>query len=237
MGRRGLLRLIGAALLGGTTAATSKVGEAAALVDMLSARYLSFLNVHTSARLAVPYALEGTVMPTVMPAVNELLHDHHDGSHHDIDPKLLDALYAIMRLVGGTQTLHVVSGYRSPQTNSMLRMLYDGVAANSYHMRGQAIDFWVPGVPLADLHRAAVSVRAGGVGYYPAQQFIHVDVGPIRHWGGGTGGGHGFTMPVGYEGLTFNGRRMRLTPIQARTLSMHRRALIWDRQHRKLTGH
>lgn len=237
LGRRRVLKLAASAVMTGTLALSAKAVGAAELVDMLGAHYLSFLNVHTSERLAVPFATEGTVAPTVLPAVRQLLHDHHDGSLHDIDPKLLDALFAIMRMVGGANVIHVVSGYRSPHTNSMLRMTYDGVAADSFHMRGQAVDFWVPGVPLADLHRAAVSIRAGGVGYYPAHQFIHVDVGPVRHWGGGAaGGGRGLGGPFGGEILTVNGKVMRLTPVQARTLSMHRRAVLWDRRRLKLLG-
>ena len=210
---------------------------AAGLADMLGSHYLSFFNVNTSERLTVPYAGGGKVVSGAMPAVRQLLHDHHDGSHHDIDPKLFEVLFSIMRLLGGGagSTIQVTSGYRSPHTNAMLRLNYDGVAANSYHMRGQAIDFWIPGVPLDALHRAALSVRGGGVGYYPAHHFIHVDVGPVRQWGS-MGGGGGFAFPHISNQYVLNGHTMRLTPIQARTLAMHRRALLWDRTRRKVLG-
>ena len=234
--RRWFLRGMAASLLS-LSSTPAEAGQG--LSDLLGWRYLSFLNVHTSERLTVPYAQQGKVLPAAMSAVRQLLHDHHDGTLHDIDPKLLDVLYSIMRLVGGNagSTIQVTSGYRSPHTNSVLRQMYDGVAANSYHMRGQAIDFSVPGVALTDLQRAALSVRGGGVGYYPAHNFLHVDVGPVRQWGG-TGGlavpGGG---PLGHrEQLMVNGRLLHLTPAQSHNLALHRRALAWDRLRRRNLG-
>ena len=114
-----------------------------------------------------------------------------------------------------------------------MRLTDEGVAVNSFHMRGQAIDFYIPGCPLAELHRAALAARGGGVGYYPAHNFIHVDVGPVRQWGSFGGA---IPMPMGHESLMVGGRPMHLTPVQARNLAMHRRALMWDHQHRRLMG-
>ncbi len=232
--RRHLLRYAFAAAVTSISALATRPARAAeGLVDLLSMRYLGFLNVHTSEKLAVPFATNGTVVPTAMTAVRQLLHDHHDGSAHDIDPRLLDVLFSIIRSVGGhgDTTIHVVSGYRSPHTNSVLRQTYDGVAANSYHMRGQAIDFWIPGTPLNDLHRAALAVRGGGVGFYPSHNFIHVDVGPVRQWGSFGGS---YAVAAGPDHVMVGGRPMHLTPIQARNLAMHRRALLWDRRNRRL---
>jgi uncharacterized protein YcbK (DUF882 family) len=84
--------------------------------------------------------------------------------------------------VGAKGQVHVVSGYRSPETNAYLREVSDGVAQNSYHMKGQAIDLSLPDRSLRSLHKAALSLHAGGVGYYPDSNFVHVDTGPVRHW-------------------------------------------------------
>jgi uncharacterized protein YcbK (DUF882 family) len=238
-----LRSLISAAATAALTLAAKPGRAAENLADLLAPRTLSLFNVHTAERLAIPYGIDGRVIPAAMPAVSQLLHDHHDGSVHEIDSRLLEVLFAIVRSVGGGgsggTTLQVLSGYRSPHTNSLLRLSDEGVAVNSFHMRGQAIDFWIPGLPLTELHRAALAVRGGGVGYYPAHHFIHVDVGPVRHWGSF---GWSPALPPGhgesFQGSTLmvNGRPMHLTPIQARTLAMHRRALLWDRQRRRLTG-
>ncbi|MEI8394028.1 MAG: DUF882 domain-containing protein [Rhodospirillaceae bacterium] len=239
--RRRLLRLALSCLAAGGSSMMIPGSAEAGLIEMLGGRILSFVNVHTSERLSVPFATGGSVVPGAMTSVRKLLHDHHDGSAHDIDPKLLDVLFSIMRLVGGGSVINVLSGYRSPRTNSMLRMSYDGVAANSFHMYGKAIDFWVPGVPIDSLHRAAMSVHGGGVGYYPGRGFIHVDVGPVRHWGsGGSGGWAPRYAPGSGDGagglprvITINGHKIRLTPIQARNLERHRRALNWEHGHRR----
>jgi uncharacterized protein YcbK (DUF882 family) len=242
-GRRRFLGYVASAVAAGAVDLASKPGQAAGnLADLLAPRALSFFNVHTTERLAVPYGIDGKVVPAAMPAVCQLLHDHHDGSLHEIDSRLLDLLFVIVRSVGGGgsggATLQVLSGYRSPHTNSMLRLSDESVAVNSFHMRGQAIDFWIPGCPLMELHRAALAARGGGVGYYPAHNFIHVDVGPVRQWNsfGWTAARPVGGLPAGHESLMIDGRLMHLTPIQARTLAMHRRALLWDRQHRKLFG-
>ncbi len=239
--RRRVLGTVASAVAAGAVGWASTPGHAAgALADLLSPHILSFLNVHTAQTLAIPYGIDGKVAPAIMPAVCQLLHDHHDGSSHEIDSKLLDVVFAIVQSVGGgaRTTIQVLSGYRSPRTNSILRLTDEGVAVNSFHMRGQAVDFWIPGCPLIELHRAALAIRGGGVGYYPSHNFIHVDVGPVRHWGSFGGGATVAVggMPGGHETLMVGGRPMHLTPIQARTLAMHRRALLWDHQHRKLFG-
>ena len=235
--RRRFLGGAAAAMAAGAVGMAAGSGQAAGrLADLLSPHILSFLNVHTAEALAVPYGLDGRVVPGAMPAVRHLLHDHHDGSDHEIDSRLLDLVFTIVRSVGGGAhtTLQVLSGYRSPHTNSVLRLADESVAVNSYHMRGQAIDFYIPGCSLDELHRAALSARGGGVGYYPAHNFIHVDVGPVRQWGA-----FGVAAPMqsmGHESLMVGGRPMRLTPAQARSLAMHRRALLWDHRRRGLAG-
>ena len=145
-------------------------------------RALHFAHLHTGERLAVEYCTAGSYVPEALGAVNTLLRDFRTGDVHKIDPALLDLLYDLQECSGATRPFEVISGYRSPQTNAMLRRRSHGVAGGSLHMQGQAIDIRVGDVSLASLHRAALSLRQGGVGYYPASNFVHVDTGRVRTW-------------------------------------------------------
>jgi uncharacterized protein YcbK (DUF882 family) len=118
-----------------------------------------------------------------MDALNHFLRDHRTGDAHPIDPTLFDQLYALQHQMEATAPFHVISGYRAPQTNQMLHAHSDGVARRSLHMDGRAIDIRLPGRDLANLHKAALAMQAGGVGYYPSSDFIHLDTGRVRQWG------------------------------------------------------
>jgi uncharacterized protein YcbK (DUF882 family) len=101
-----------------------------------------------------------------------------------IDIDLINLLYEINLRVGIEKEFNIVSGYRTPQTNAWLRHQLGGqnVAKHSYHMKGKAVDIYVPGVALHKLRNIALSLKRGGVGYYPKKGFVHVDVGPVRQW-------------------------------------------------------
>jgi uncharacterized protein YcbK (DUF882 family) len=147
-----------------------------------SARDLSLFHTHTRERLSLVYAVEQSYVPDALSSLNRFLRDHYSGDIGQIDPRLFDLLSQVRHLVGGTQPFEVISGYRSPATNEILRTTRGGgVARHSLHMEGRAIDVRLPGVPLADLRDAAVSLKAGGVGYY-AGQFVHIDTGRVRRW-------------------------------------------------------
>jgi uncharacterized protein YcbK (DUF882 family) len=145
-------------------------------------RALQFAHLHTGERLAVEYCTAGQYVPDALAAVNTLLRDFRTGDVRPIDPALLDLLYDLQDASGADRPFQVISGYRSPATNAALRRRSHGVASGSLHMVGRAIDIRVAGVPLASLRRAATSLRQGGVGYYPASNFVHVDTGKIRTW-------------------------------------------------------
>jgi uncharacterized protein YcbK (DUF882 family) len=145
-------------------------------------RALQFAHLHTGERLAVEYCTAGQYVPDALAAVNTLLRDFRTGDVRPIDPALLDLLYDLQDATGADRPFQVISGYRSPATNAALRRRSHGVASGSLHMVGRAIDIRVAGVPLASLRRAATSLRQGGVGYYPASNFVHVDTGKIRTW-------------------------------------------------------
>ena len=101
-----------------------------------------------------------------------------------MDPRLFDLVWEVYQDVGGTQPIHIVSAYRSPATNAMLAAKSSGVADNSQHMRGTAMDFFIPGIPLARLRATAMKKQVGGVGYYPTSgsPFVHLDTGSVRAW-------------------------------------------------------
>lgn len=145
-------------------------------------RRLSFVNLHTDETLTALYWANGSYQRNAVEDINYLLRDFRTGDVHAIDLRLLDLLYTLQHRVKSQSPFQVISGYRSPATNAKLASLNDGVAQHSYHMKGMAIDVALTDRTLASLHRAALSLRAGGVGFYPKPGFVHVDVGPVRTW-------------------------------------------------------
>jgi len=145
-------------------------------------RTLAFYNSHTGERLRATFWADGAYVADEIAAIDQLLRDHRSGDVFPVDRRLFDTLHALERVLGKDGEFHVISGYRSPATNAMLRRNGGGVAKGSLHTHGKAIDIRLPGVALADLHRAALSLRAGGVGYYPKSDFLHLDTGRVRRW-------------------------------------------------------
>jgi uncharacterized protein YcbK (DUF882 family) len=167
-----------------TGAAAFAASTASAFADSAGARTLAFDNIHTGERLTVAYWVEGRYLPDALQSINHLLRDFRTGAVHAIDPLLMDRLADMRARLDTAQPFEVISGYRSPATNASLRAERDhsGVASKSLHMEGMAIDIRVPGHPLATLRDVALEQRAGGVGYYPESNFVHVDVGRVRTW-------------------------------------------------------
>lgn len=149
----------------------------------LSRRHVSLYNVHTGERLEIDYARDGRYRRDALVRLNQFLRDWRTGSVIDFDPEAIDILAALQLATRANGALHVLSGYRTQQTNDLLRRLGHDVARNSLHMQGMAIDICLPGYNLQGLRDQALALRAGGVGYYPDQGFIHVDTGSIRTWG------------------------------------------------------
>jgi uncharacterized protein YcbK (DUF882 family) len=148
------------------------------------ARRLAFNHLHTGETLDVVYWEGGAYVPDALTAVNHVLRDWRTDTTHEIDPKLLDLLVALQGRLEKTERYDVICGYRSPATNAMLHARSAEVATHSLHLVGQAIDIRLPGVELANLRNAALSLGLGGVGYYPTSDFVHVDIGRVRHWAG-----------------------------------------------------
>lgn len=146
--------------------------------DML---HLSFRHTHTDERLSTAFRNRRGYIEPAIKRMNWLFRDFRTGEVAHMDPRLYDILHALSVSCGG-ETFEIISGYRSPKTNAMLRKTGGGVAKRSLHMEGKAIDIRLPGVPLTDVRDAAMSLRRGGVGYYQRDQFVHVDIGRVRHW-------------------------------------------------------
>lgn len=145
-------------------------------------RALRLYNTHTGESLRSIFWAEGQYIPDALKDINKLLRDHRSNTITEMDPKLLTLLNRVSDKFGGSDVLHVISGYRSPETNRKLAAASGGVAKHSMHLEGKAIDIRLPGRDLAQLHKAALAVRGGGVGYYPSSQFVHMDTGRVRTW-------------------------------------------------------
>jgi len=145
-------------------------------------RSLAFRNLHTGESLRATYWAEGSYLKEELNGVNQVLRDHRSGEVYPMDPKLLDLLYVLQQATGVNDAFHIISGYRSPQSNRKLRAKSNGVAKRSLHMQGRAVDVRLPGCELKHLRDAALSLKAGGVGYYAKSDFIHVDTGRVRRW-------------------------------------------------------
>jgi uncharacterized protein YcbK (DUF882 family) len=144
-------------------------------------------NLHTDEKLDAVYFDDGHYVPDALQAVNHVLRDFRTGDVHPMDPALLDLLTVLTAKVETRSPIYVISGYRSPQTNRFLRAEggpETGVAKKSLHLQGQALDLRLSDVALSHVHAAALDLARGGVGYYPVSNFVHVDVGPVRQWGG-----------------------------------------------------
>ncbi|WP_215904972.1 DUF882 domain-containing protein [Rhodovibrio salinarum] len=145
-------------------------------------RQLAFENLHTGEQLVAPYLTRGRLDPEGLSQLDYILRDWRTEEVIRIDRRLYVLLDDLRRRLGSDAPYQIISGYRSPKTNAMLRASTSGVAKRSYHTRGMAIDIVVPNRTTAEVRDAALSLRRGGVGYYPESGFVHVDVGPVRRW-------------------------------------------------------
>ena len=147
-------------------------------------RTLKLYYLHTKEKAEITYKRNGKYLPSGLKQLNQFLRDWRRNEPTKMDPRLFDIVWEVYRATGAKDYIHVVSAYRSPATNSMLRSRSRGVAKKSQHMLGKAMDFFIPGVKLASLRAAGLRAQGGGVGYYPrsGSPFVHLDVGNVRHW-------------------------------------------------------
>jgi uncharacterized protein YcbK (DUF882 family) len=166
----------------GGIAASSIAALAAAEDAPPDRRSLSFVHTHTGETLSTVYFQNGNYLTPSLEHINHFLRDFRTNEVHSIDPGLLDILFDLQAKTHYTGPFEVISAYRSPQTNAALRNQSTAVAEHSLHMEGRAIDVRLRGFPTAKLRDIAISLHRGGVGFYEASDFVHVDTGRVRIW-------------------------------------------------------
>ncbi|MBE0482971.1 MAG: DUF882 domain-containing protein [Bacterioplanes sp.] len=145
-------------------------------------RTLRLYNIHTGESLQTTFWANGAYLDDEIQTIDLLMRDHRANQAIAMQRELYQRLYELQQLFNAREPLYIVSAYRSPSTNQRLRQQSSGVAQTSMHIQGKAIDVRIPGVSHRHLHKAALAMHAGGVGYYPKSGYIHLDTGRNRHW-------------------------------------------------------
>lgn len=157
-------------------------GQAFATLSTPRPRILLLNNLNTGEQLKAEFFDGKNYIQEELVRLNHLFRDYRANKVKSIDPRLFDQIFRLQAMIGTRKPIQLISGYRSPRTNNELRERGSGVAKHSYHTLGQAMDFHIEGVQLANIRKAALKMRAGGVGYYPRSNFVHIDTGPVRNW-------------------------------------------------------
>jgi uncharacterized protein YcbK (DUF882 family) len=168
----------------GLPAAVAMGRSGLALGGTLEQRHLHLINTHTGEARDAHYFVDGVYCPEELDTLNWLLRDHRTSEVLPIETRLLDLLHELAAAAGREPRFEVISGYRSPATNATLVATTNGVSSRSLHMQGRAIDVRLVGLPTPALRDLALARQAGGVGYYPVSDFVHLDTGRVRNWSG-----------------------------------------------------
>lgn len=183
--------LLGLALAAPLAWASQRAGAASPLATTLvpaagaaQIRSLALTNTHTAEKLRLSYFTAGQYVGEALQRLDHVFRDHRSGEVHPIDRQLFDRLHQLAALAGCEPEYEIISGYRSPASNELLRSGSTGVAKKSLHMQGKAIDVRLRGVPCSRLRDLALQLQVGGVGYYPKSAFVHLDTGRVRSWSG-----------------------------------------------------
>jgi uncharacterized protein YcbK (DUF882 family) len=167
---------------GGFAPAPAVPDEPPPALDLTSPRTLNLVNVNSNESLTVTYWSDGAYHRDALNQLNHFLRDSKTGEQTEMDPLVFDVLWHTMQQTGYGGTVEVLSAFRSPETNAWLASVSRGVARDSQHMNGNAMDIRFPGVPVFKIRQAARSLQMGGVGFYPRSGFVHLDTGPVRYW-------------------------------------------------------
>ena len=181
--RRRFLAIGAGALVTAATGMTSRSASAQSAI-ITPERTLSIYNLHTGENLKTAYWVQGEYIPESLTDINHLLRDFRNDEIKPIHLGLLNLLHDITQRLGTSKPIQLISGYRSPATNAQLHARSSGVAKHSLHMDAMAADIRIPGHDLSELHKVAMAMQGGGVGYYPKSDFVHVDIGRVRSWNG-----------------------------------------------------
>ena len=179
--RRGFLRLL---FWAGLIGYSSKPAFAAISYVVPEEKVLSLYNPSTKENFDGIYWRNGAYVADALNNINYLMRDVQMGAIKQIDKELLDLIFAISIELKPQKPFHVICGYRTAKTNSLLVKRDKSAAKKSYHIKGQAVDIRLPGLRTSALRQAAYELGQGGIGYYPRRRFVHIDVGPVRYWNG-----------------------------------------------------
>lgn len=157
-------------------------GQAFASLSTARPRVLTLSNLNTGESLKTEFFNGKSYDKDELARLNHFFRDYRANKSKNIDPHLFDQLYRLQTMLDTRKPVQLISGYRSLATNNSLRSHSKAVAKHSYHTLGQAMDFHIEGISLSNIRKAALSLRAGGVGYYPSSNFVHIDTGPVRNW-------------------------------------------------------
>ena len=177
--RRFLQQLGGISLLAFSHCSTASMVRS---VTHNKAKTIALTNINTGDKLKLTYFEHGRYIEDALKEINFLFRDFRSGDIHQVDPLLIDQLYHVKQMLEVDRAFEVICGYRSPNTNASLHRQNHRVAEHSLHMEGRAIDIRVSGLDTRYLRIAAMAIRSGGVGYYPRENFVHLDTGDIRTW-------------------------------------------------------
>ncbi|PPC90905.1 MAG: Twin-arginine translocation pathway signal [Methylobacter sp.] len=170
-------------LAGGALVAMAGINPSLAGFRTLSPhKTLALEHSHTGEKLKLTYYENGRYIKPALKEISYLLRDYNNDHVHTIDPFLLDQLYDLSTLLGTHRPFYIISGYRSPVTNAVMRKHHRGIAKDSLHMQGRAIDIQIEGIDARRIRNAAVAMQSGGVGYYRQSEFVHLDTGNVRTW-------------------------------------------------------
>jgi uncharacterized protein YcbK (DUF882 family) len=181
LSRRGLLGAFAATMVVAAPTYSNAFGLLKGAGDV---RRIRMYSGRTGESIDTIYWIEGDYIPEVMKEINFFMRDWRTGSKFKMDARTIDIMAASHRLLDVNEPYMLLSGYRSPQTNAMLRSRSSGVARNSLHLKGQAADLRLKSRSVSQMARAAASCASGGVGKYSRSNFVHMDCGPVRSWGG-----------------------------------------------------
>ncbi len=165
-------------------AGAAMMSQSELLASVGEKKVLKLYNVHMDKTFYAPFFERNYYKLSGLFEINKAFVDYRQREITRVDVKLINLLYDLKLSLGTDSPFNIVSGYRTPKTNNMLRRTHRGVAKNSLHTKGKAVDIYIPNVSLRKVRDTAIGLAQGGVGYYPRSNFVHVDVGPIRTWGG-----------------------------------------------------
>lgn len=174
--------LAAAAAVGSTSLASTTFASALTAPIFDPDRSLRLVNAHTWEKLDIVYWSQGRYIADSLSQINHLMRDHRANKSIAMDVSLMDDLYNLYHLLDAKERIHILSAYRTKETNAKLRARSSGVAKFSLHMEGRAIDLSVPGKTVEHVRNAALSMQSGGVGYYASSGFVHIDTGAVRNW-------------------------------------------------------